>query len=141
VRLGAAQAQGGLVLLTPTEVKPSTIAGLGLFSRITLKIGTVVWSWDERLDRVITRETASTLPREAVEFLEKYSTLRPSGYCCCGDNAQFINHSDNPNLAYDAFGRVIAARAIASGEELTENYAVLGEVPSLGGADGTGSFT
>lgn len=130
-------------MLVPAEVRPSLIpnAGMGLFSLRALRIGTVVWAWDNRIDRIIPRETVKQLPRDAVEFVEKYATLRPFGWCLCCDNARFINHSpDHANVAYDAYGRVIASRAIAAGEELLENYAVLAEVYSVGAADGTGTF-
>jgi SET domain-containing protein len=129
------------MLLISTIVRPSAIEGVGLFTLERLRPGKVVWAWDDRFDRIVRKDDAAKLAPAAIEFLDKYATLRPIGYCVCCDNARFINHSEMPNLAYNAFGQVIALRDIQVGEELTENYVVLGEVPSVGALDDTGIFS
>ena len=53
--------------------------------------------------------------------------MKTGCYINCGDNAKYINHSDNPNIisVFDDTSEVdnsIAARGIAIGEELTLDY-------------------
>jgi len=56
----------------------------------------------------------------------------------CGDNDRFMNHSTEPNIINDPSGfddecRMIAARDIAPGEELTCNYETFDlDFPSYG---------
>lgn len=116
------------MLIVHTDIGPSNIAGIGLFTRLVIRAGTVVWKNDSRSHLKIPRDVAATMPELAQAFLRSHATLRDDGWFVTWDNSQFINHSDDANLIFNFTGDLIAARDIAAGEELTENYASLGEI-------------
>lgn len=119
------------MLIVPTYVGPSKIAGNGLFAKEPIKRGAVVYARQEHSYKVIPRDIAEKLPKVVQQTLRHRATLRENGWNICWDDGQFINHSDNPNLAYNHCGDVVAARDILAGEELTENYTVLSEIESF----------
>ena len=119
------------MLIVPTYVAPSKIAGNGLFAKEEIKRGAVVYKRHEHSYKIIPHDDAEKLPDEVQKFLRHRATLREGGWYISWDDGQFINHSDNPNLIYDHNGNVVAARDIAAGDELTENYTALGEIESF----------
>jgi len=125
------------MLIVATYLDKSSIpnAGLGLFAKNEISRGTVVWQRTVATFKIIEREIAATLPEQAQAFLRRYATLRPDGWNLACDNARFINHAENSNLAYDHFGNVVALRKIAAGEEMTENYTSLGEIEPISDGD------
>ena len=120
---------------TPLASRPSR-NDTGAFATEDLDEGTVVIpKWNEsfydgmegwvRLDRRQVRK----LPRDAKQLFLRYGLdldfdqiIGPVdiNYVTTPDN--FINHSCDPNLRYDAAGNVVAARTIRKGEEVFIDY-------------------
>jgi uncharacterized protein len=120
---------------TPLASRPSR-CDTGAFATEDLKEGTVVIpKWNEsfydgmegwvRLDR----RQVKSLPRDAQQLFLRYGLdtdfdqiIGPVdiNYVTTPDN--FINHSCDPNLRYDAAGNVVAARDIGKGEEVFIDY-------------------
>jgi len=120
---------------TPLVRRPSG-TDTGAFAAEDLEEGTVVVpSWHEafydgmegwiRLDRRQVRQ----LPRDVKKLFLRYGLdqdfdqiIGPVDirYVTTPDN--FINHSCDPNLRYDAAGNVVAARSIAKGEQVFIDY-------------------
>jgi hypothetical protein len=116
------------MLLVPTYLDKSTIHGIGIFAAQAIPRGTVVWRLHPGLDVLLEADTIERLAPPARAQIEKYTYLDPvlKKFVLCGDDARFFNHADAPNCrdAPDHDGGVtIAARDIASGEELTCDYA------------------
>lgn len=121
------------MLIIPNFVGPSKIpgAGMGLFTKNKIALGTVVWKRHPLSFFTVSRHDAAMLPETVYGFLRTYATLRDAGWELAWDNGRFMNHSDQPNLVFDQSGNLIAIRAIAAGEELTEDYRTLAEIESL----------
>jgi len=120
---------------TPLVRRPSG-TDTGAFAAEDLEEGTVVVpSWHEafydgmegwiRLDRRQVRQ----LPRDVKKLFLRYGLdqdfdqiIGPVDirYVTTPDN--FINHSCDPNLRYDAAGNVVAARSISKGEQVFIDY-------------------
>jgi len=120
---------------TPLVPRPSG-TDTGAFAAEDLAEGTIVVpSWHEafyegmegwvRLDRRQVRQ----LPRDAKKLFLRYGLdqdfdqiIGPVDirYVTTPDN--YINHSCDPNLRYDAAGNVVAARFIAKGEQVFIDY-------------------
>jgi len=95
-----------------TEILPSPIHGRGLFALEPIAAGTVVWKYDPAVDRI-----------EIEPDPNGYSWRVFSGHVVPGDAACFINHSSTPNLSTTpGLSPCVAARDIAAGEEITEDY-------------------
>ena len=116
------------MLLVPTYIAPSQIQGVGLFSRGVVEGGEIVYTFDSRIDRALTKEEILSLPLTVQMNLyhliwrNKHTEL----YYYFMGNENFINHSDEPNLKSitTITGEVThkATRRIAAGEEITVNY-------------------
>ena len=136
------------MLLVPTYVSTSPIAGKGLFAARDIAEGEIVWKFVEGFDKRLSPSDVELLPqseRDAV-FTWGYLSQRSGQWVLCGDEGRRVNHSDQPNLAggYDTSrpgdeGYSYALRPIKEGEELTDNYhhydqsagrKLSGEVPS-----------
>lgn len=120
---------------TPLASRPSR-CDTGAFATEDLTEGTIVIpKWNEsfydgmegwvRLDR----RQVKSLPRAAKQLFLRYGLdtdfdqiIGPVdiNYVTTPDN--FINHSCDPNLRYDAAGNVVAARSIGKGEEVFIDY-------------------
>ena len=108
------------MLVVRTYVAPSKINGLGLFAREFIPAGSAVWEITPGFDLEYRFEDQ---PQRVQEYLCHYgSRVEPCIYLLCGDNARFMNHSDNPNVS-GAHSPNIALRDIEAGEEITCNYA------------------
>jgi len=120
---------------TPLASRPSR-CDTGAFATEDLKEGTVVIpKWNESFYdgmegwvRLDSRQVKS-LPRDAQQLFLRYGLdtdfdqiIGPVdiNYVTTPDN--FINHSCDPNLRYDAAGNVVAARDIGKGEEVFIDY-------------------
>lgn len=119
------------MLLVPTVVKLSPIHGLGLFSEIDIPQGTVIWQFDPVIDRIIPEGDLANYPPHVADFIEVYSEYFPELglLVLSGDNDRFTNHDDDPNtvvvLPNGPQARVVAARDIPAGVEITCDYAVI----------------
>jgi hypothetical protein len=114
-------------LLIDTRLLPSPIHGLGLFVPEPVSADTPVWVFDDRIDRIFAPEPdmMRAYPTFA-RMAELHACLiGGAGLLMLGDDARFINHSDDPNLGLIATGdwrAFKALRDIAAGEEITCNY-------------------
>ena len=115
------------MLLVPTYLATSSIAGIGLFALQYIPKGTVIWRLHPPID-VVLDALPWGIPEVVYRRLMVYAyTSKTTGkLVLCGDDARFLNHSSNPNcedVAGDNEGYVAALQDIFSGEELTSNYA------------------
>lgn len=119
------------MLLVKTVVRESAIHGLGLFADQDIAAGELVWEFDPLIDRILRVEDLERLPEHARLFVEVYSEyFADLGLLVLsGDNDRFTNHSADPNtvvvLPNGPAAKVIAARDIAAGEEITCDYTVI----------------
>ena len=117
------------MLLVKTVLAQSLIDGFGLFAGQDIPAGTLVWNFDPRVDLSLDAPQIDKLSPAFKEYFDKYAYLdvRLGKYVICGDDARFVNHSDQPNLVgiYTVgreYGIDIAIREIKEGEELTSDY-------------------
>jgi SET domain-containing protein len=114
------------LLLIDTELKPSPIHGLGVFLKVPVRKGGLIWSFDSRVDRVYSEEEVASLPAHMQHYLRTYSTWHEATrlFVLCGDNGRYFNHSDDPTTVSNAisFGEDRAIRDLEAGEELTSDY-------------------
>lgn len=111
------------MLLVKTTLGPSTIHGIGLFAAEPIARGTVIWRFDECIDRRFNKAARDALPEPTRSFVATYSYPERLGsdvHNLDGDNARFMNHSVAPNT--DCEVDTIASRDIAVGEELLCDY-------------------
>src|SRR5690606_19428881 len=103
-----------------TYIGPSAIAGIGLFAAEPIPKGAVIWMRNA-LDVVIPDEVLESLPAPAREQIEHhvYIDAVTRERILCGDNARFMNHSEEPNSGQISPDAEIALRDILPGEEIT----------------------
>ena len=127
------------MLLIDTELRASSIHGIGVFLREDVQKGDVIWRFDSRIDRVYSEDELESLPPRIQDYLRTYSIWhREAGlWLLCGDNGRHFNHSDDPNTLSQgiAFGDDIAAQDIPAGTELTSDYATICDTFRTGIAD------
>ncbi|MEO6783554.1 MAG: SET domain-containing protein [Bradyrhizobium sp.] len=125
------------MMLVRTELKPSSIHGLGVFLTESVMAGTVIWRFDSRIDRVYSADEISSLPSITRDFIETYSTWHSAAqvWVLCGDNGRHFNHSNSPNTISDgiAFGQDVALTDLPSGCELTSDYTTICDAVRLNG--------
>lgn len=114
------------MLMVQTELRPSSIHGIGTFLLENVSAGALIWRFDSRIDRIFSDAELKTMPERLQAFLAMYSTFHEQSglWVLCGDNGRHFNHSDEPNTISlgVAFGDDIAATDLDSGTELTTNY-------------------
>jgi SET domain-containing protein len=114
------------MMMVDTELRPSSIHGIGTFLLEDVKAGDLVWRFDSRIDRIFSDVEIQLMPERLRAFLNMYSTFHePTGlWVLCGDNGRHFNHSDEPNTTSlgVAFGDDIAAADLRAGTELTTDY-------------------
>lgn len=111
------------MLRVPTYVAPSPIAGVGLFAATRLAAGCVIWEYAEGVDWRIRSTELALFPEPYQSWLRHYLYQEDSGvYVLCGDNAKYMNHSDEPNCDDPEGEYTVTNRVIRSGEELTCDY-------------------
>jgi uncharacterized protein len=107
-----------------TRVAPSAIHGLGVFACEEIAAGAEVWRFHPPFDIVVLEAALADLPNAVRLHLDMYAyrsvDLRGQ-LVLSGDNAKYLNHSDDPSLEELPF-RSIARRRIAEGEEITCDY-------------------
>jgi SET domain-containing protein len=112
------------MLLIRTYLAPSPIDGIGLFAAEPIAKGTVIWTFDSRIDRLFSLEERELLPEPLRSFLRTYSYPRRPGaseYILDGDHARFMNHSKAPNTC-NMGSHTTAIIDINVGEELLCDY-------------------
>lgn len=114
------------MLLVKTFVAPSLIHGLGLFAGENIPKGTIVWKFHRQTTQVFSKRNFILLCENIslpsmLDFID-YSYIRNGSIYYLNDKTRFINHSSNPNLAFQSDRFEIAIKDIKKGEELTEAY-------------------
>lgn len=113
------------MMLVPCYLAPSKIEGLGVFSRVPINRGQVVWRFDDRFDRMISKSDISASEPHLREFFERYCYEMPGcpdHLALDADEGRFMNHEDHPNLDFSTPDRGIAICDIPVGVELTCDY-------------------
>lgn len=125
------------MLHVKVELRSSPIHGLGVFAAEPIASGTLVSAWNHVVDREFADDEIvhPSMPPCFREKIEHFGWRGPNGkWRMTLDEAKYTNHSATPNLVYlptDAPMRrpsnpnargMFAARDIAAGEELTEDY-------------------
>ena len=112
------------MLLIKTYLDKSSIHGIGVFTDEFIKKGTVVWEFNPLVDVILTEKQLNELPEVTRKFIEDHGFPYPFGannHCLSLDHAQYMNHSDTPNI--DGAGdKNVALQDIPKGTELTDNY-------------------
>jgi len=117
------------MLLVPTRLASSAIHGHGVFAASPIASGAPVWRVAKGLDMEFAPDIVDGLPVHVRAFCGDHGYLdRNVGrIILCFDDARFVNHSDAPNVvtdyAQDPYGLDVALRDIATGEEITMDYA------------------
>lgn len=127
------------MMMVDTEVRESTIHGLGVFLKEPVRKGALLWRFDPRIDRVYAEDEIAGLPAHMQEYLRTYSTWHEATglYVLCGDNGRYVNHSDQPNTvsAGACFGDDYAAEDLAAGAEWTSDYRLICDRVRMEGMD------
>ncbi len=114
------------MMMVDTELRMSSIHGIGVFTTEPVKKGQLVWRFDSRIDRVYSEDELESLPERTQRFLRMYLTYYDQAklWVLCGDHGRHFNHSDEPSTISDsiAFGHDYAARDLPAGTELTSDY-------------------
>lgn len=112
------------MLLVKTYIALSRIHGFGLFAAEPIQEGEVIWRFREGFDSLLSVEYVDTLPEIAQAHIVKHCGLLRNGFFLhTGDDDRFINHSASPNTVPRPYlDDLCAAREIAKGEEITEDY-------------------
>ena len=111
------------MLVVEHFVAPSPVHGLGVFSKVFIPKGALVWRVHPIFDREISKDELTTLPPHVVQSVMTHAEYLPARdlFRLSADGAFFMNHSDAPNVV-DAGDVMHAARDIAAGEELLCDY-------------------
>jgi hypothetical protein len=127
------------MLMVDTELRPSTIQGVGVFLLEAVKKGQLIWRFDSRVDRVYCEEEIASLPERMRQFIRVYSTRHEGTKLrvLCGDNGRHFNHSDTPNTISlgVTFGADVAAEDLPAGTELTSDYNAICDSIRMNGLD------
>jgi SET domain-containing protein len=124
------------MFMIKTRLGESSIHGVGVFACEDIPIGGVIWRFHPPVDQVLPDQTVARLPDVARAYINMYA------YHCAdlggqlvlsGDNARFLNHSDDPNTEERSF-MSIARKNILFGDEITCDYGAFC-------TDWTGAFT
>lgn len=113
------------MLYVKTTVGPSLIQGLGLFAVEPIASGTLIFRWNDTFGWSCSEAEHAVLPAEAKAFLWRYGWRGVKGrWLLDVDDSRFVNHSLTPNMLVTRDDGITsrAARDIAAGEELTEDY-------------------
>ena len=127
------------MMMVETELRPSTIQGVGIFLLQDVRHGEIIWRFDSRVDRVYSEAELDGLPPSTSAFLKRFSTWHEATrlWVLCGDNGRHFNHSETPNTVSNgiAFGEDVAAVDLAAGTELTSDYRTICDRMRIDGLD------
>jgi SET domain-containing protein len=111
------------MFLIPTFLAPSTIHGMGVFTAVDVPAGTNIWFFDDGVDWRIRPEELLAFPEPFRTRVRDYSYVDGEGFhVFCGDNARYMNHSEDPNCDDSGDVYTVARRDLTAGEELTCDY-------------------
>jgi uncharacterized protein len=116
-------------MLSPSiEVRGSETHGRGLFAAVAIPAGAFVWIKDAGEKYYSQAEIDAMTPVEQKNFYDYSYQVGPDQFYgtpegSAGDDADYMNHSCDPNVWFEADGSMTARRDIAAGEEITYDYA------------------
>lgn len=114
------------MLTVKTYLAPSSIHGIGLFAAENIPANSIVWQYDEHIDRIYSEEIFFDICRKThkctLPHLLNSSYKRGGRYFYLTDNARFINHAVPANIAFVDDYTERTLRTIRAGEEILENY-------------------
>lgn len=92
------------MFVVKTKLAMSSIHGVGVFAGEFIPANSIVWQFHKGLDVVISHEQLAALPEATQGEFTHYAYLCGSlnAWVLCAGNASFINHSETPNLTWDA---------------------------------------
>jgi hypothetical protein len=94
-----------------------------VFSPFFIPAGTTIWHFDPEVDWTLSGDDLERFPDAYREKIRSYCYLDDTGaWILCGDNARFMNHSDEPNCDDWTTRSTLAYRDIQPNEELTCDY-------------------
>ena len=122
-----------LMLLVNARCGPSTIHGLGLISHEFIPAGRPVWVVRRGFDVILTEADFLELSLPARQQVCNYAyfCLVQRVFVLSSDDDRFTNHSEQPNIQFEA-ETAVAIRDILAGEEITGDYRELGWTQLLG---------
>ena len=127
------------MMMVETELRASSIHGVGVFLVEPVREGQLIWRFDSRIDRIFADEELKQMPERLQHFLRTYSTLHADMklWVLCGDNGRHFNHSDTPNTRSlgIALGDDVAAWNLEAGTELTSDYRTICDAMRSGGME------
>ena len=114
------------MLTVKTYLAPSAIHGIGLFAAEPIPANTLVWQYDEHIDRIYSEDRfldiCQNVHRHTLQHLLSSSYKRGGRYFYLTDNSRFINHSELANIAFTDDYTEVSLREINAEEEILENY-------------------
>ncbi len=113
------------MITVKTEVRPSSIGGLGLFSNQFIPKGTLIWKNFTDSELILTQAMFEGFSdyMKSVFRVHGYLDKKTNEWKLPLDNSRFFNHSDKPNTFQDEEGNSLALYDISINEEITVNYA------------------
>jgi SET domain-containing protein len=113
------------MMLIPTELKASSIHGLGIYTLVPLTKGMHIWTLNPEFERLLNEDEVKTWPQFQQDFVYKYTYPHPQNAKLLileVDNGRFMNHSLTPNTDFSSIYDGYARADIPAGTELTCNY-------------------
>lgn len=106
------------------SVRPSSIAGLGIFADETIPAGSLVWKNHTDSELILDIAIFETMSDYMKNNFKHYGYLdiETNQWKLPLDNSRFMNHSDHANLSQDEDGNSIANKTIEKNEEITCDY-------------------
>lgn len=110
------------------EVRGSDIEGRGLFAKEKITAGEFIWKKDPG-EKCYTQAEINAFTEQQKKNFYNYSyQVAPDQFYGtpeggAGDDADYMNHSCDPNTWFEADGSMTARRDISPGEEITYDYA------------------
>ncbi|MFP4097367.1 MAG: SET domain-containing protein [Alphaproteobacteria bacterium] len=113
------------MMLVPNYISQSPIHGIGIFAKEFIAKNTLLYAFDERVDRNYTFEEYNALPEVMKDYCKTYGYFCPVAGCYQleVDNGRFTNHSFTPNTYFSPCLRYMYAKYdIMKNEEITSDY-------------------
>lgn len=110
------------------EVRGSDIEGRGLFAREKIPKDSFIWRKEADEKYYTQAEIDALTPEQKKNFYNYCYQVGPDQFYGtpegkAGDDADYMNHSCDPNTWFEADGSMTALRDILPGEEITYDYA------------------
>ena len=106
------------MLLVEAYIDKSPIQGIGVFAKRFIAKGAVIWTLDQRFDRLIEIELYESMTGPVKDYLDRYAYPRrsdPRYIVFEADDARYMNHADDPNCDFGARRRRLCAQGHRAG--------------------------